>query len=123
MVPDTIGVAASPPRAPLVIEVLAPSVVGFGAPRLPPPGAGPRPHDVGSQEAYQLFRLLDRLRERFGTRVVIHLVEPLSWAWFLRVLRHRPRQYPVFLVGEAVVTGLDEQAVTDRVARALEMAR
>jgi hypothetical protein len=120
-------VAVHSAAQPLVIEVLAPSLVGSGFPRelsdargRPGPGRG----EAGGDDAYHLLRLLDRLREEFDTRIVVHLIEPLSFGWILRVLRHRPRRYPAFLVGgRAVVAGLDEGAVRSAIARALHNPR
>jgi hypothetical protein len=105
---------------PLVLEVLAPSLLGSGLPRAPgdaPRPAAPRPGDVGGEEAYRLLRLLDRLRQLYGSRIVIHLIEPFSLAWVLRVIRYRPRRFPVFVIGSrATIAGLDEAAITDRIA-------
>lgn len=101
--------------APVIIEVLAPSLVGTGLPRVVREARRPHvpgPWDVGSDGAYRLMRFLDRLREEFGTGVVVHVIEPLSFAWMLRVLRHRPRRYPAFIVGgREVVSGGDEHVV------------
>jgi hypothetical protein len=38
-------------------------------------------------------------RERHGDRVVIRLVDPQSLGGMWKVLRHRIRRYPTFLVG------------------------
>jgi len=112
---------------PLVVEVLAPNLTGSGLPRT---GAGARaqafagPRDVGGEEAYRLLRLLDGLRLEFDHRIIFHLVEPLSLAWMMRVIRHRPRRYPAFLVGgRMVVAGLDEAAVRTAIAAALRRPR
>lgn len=112
--------------APLVVEVLAPSLVGAGMPRISGsstrPGA-PRAGESGGEEAYGLLRLLDRLREVFDGRIEVHLIEPLSFAWMLRVIRYRPRRYPVFVVGgREVVAGLDEAAVARTIASLLRPA-
>jgi hypothetical protein len=108
---------------PLVVEVLAPSLAGAGLPRGLGQAAGrsaPGPGEVGSRDAYNLLRFLDRLREEFPTRVVVHVIEPLSLGWIIRVLRHRPRRYPAFLVaGRAVVAGLDEGAIHQAIAGVL----
>lgn len=107
----------------LVIEVLAPNLTGSGLPRT---GGATRgqvfagPRDVGGEEAYRLLSFLDRLRQEFDHRIVVHLVEPLSFAWMMRVIRHRPRRYPAFLVGgRTVVAGLDEAAVREAIAEVL----
>ncbi|OFX27399.1 MAG: hypothetical protein A2Z07_04110 [Armatimonadetes bacterium RBG_16_67_12] len=116
-------IKASRGAGPLVIEVLAPNLTGSGLPRT---GAGERgqafagPRDVGGEEAYRLLSFLDRLRLEFDRRITVHLVEPLSLAWMMRVIRHRPRRYPAFLVGRrTVVVGLDEAAVRGAIAEVL----
>lgn len=96
----------------LTVEVLARGLTGSGPPRLstPDPGA-----DRG--EAYRLFHLLDRLQGVFGRRVAVYLVEPFSLTWIARIIRHRPRRYPAFILGgREVIAGLDEAAVFSRVA-------
>jgi hypothetical protein len=109
---------------PLIVEVLAPSLVGAGLPRVvgsarTQPSAAPG--DVGSEDAFKLLRLLDRLREQFDTRIVIHLIEPLSFVWIVRILRHRTSRYPMFVVGgRAVIAGLDEHALTHAIAAHLQ---
>ncbi len=113
--------------SPLIVEVLAPALVGGAFPRPggshprgrgAPPGAGPG--DAGGDEAYRLLGLLDRLRETFGGRIAVHLIEPLSFAWMIRVLRYRPRRYPAFVVGgREVVVGLDEGTVAQAIASML----
>lgn len=117
-----MATAAGPSR-PLTVEVLAPSLAGSGLARRAHAargGAAPGPGTAGTEEAYRLLRLLERLRVEFEGRVAVHLVEPLSWAWVVRVIRHRPRRYPVFLIrGGPPVFGLDEAAVVARVAAAL----
>lgn len=108
---------------PLIVEVLAPSLGGSGLARRAHEARGraaPGPGAAGGEDAYRLLRLLERLRVEFGDRVAVYLVEPLSWAWFVHVVRHRPRRYPVFLIrGGPPVCGLDEAAVIARVADAL----
>jgi hypothetical protein len=111
---------------PLVVEVLAPSLVGAGLPRVPGGARAQRsaaPGDVGSDDAFRLLRLLDRLRDTFDARIVVHLIEPLSFAWIVRILRHRPSRYPMFVVGgRAVIAGLDEHAVTHAIDAVLQRA-
>lgn len=111
---------------PLVVEVLAPSLVGTGFPRAASSArrsTEPKPGEAGGEEAYRLFRLLDRLREVFAGRIEVHLIEPLSFAWMLRVIRHRPRRYPMFVVGgREVIAGLDEAAVARTVAALIHPA-
>lgn len=110
----------------LVVEVLAPGfvVTGFsrtvgGAARSAASKAG----EMGGEESYRLLRLLDRLRDAFGARIEVQLIEPLSFVWMLRVIRFRPRRYPVFVVGgREVVAGLDETAVARTVAALLHSA-
>jgi hypothetical protein len=110
--------------SPLVVEVLAPGLAGVGLGRpvrgLPPGGVG---HHPAADEAFRLFRVLDRLREVFDGQVVVHLVEPFSFAWVVRVLRFRPSRYPVFIVGgRRVVVGLDERTLLCTVAACLRAA-
>jgi hypothetical protein len=84
------------------------------------PRAAPRPGDPGGDEAYRLWVFLDELRETFGGRVAVHLIEPLSVAWMIRVLRYRPKRYPAFVVGRRrVVSGLDQVAVTSTISALL----
>lgn len=107
---------------PLVIEVLAPSVVGAGVTRLMAQEAAsrsPRPGDPGGEQAFRLWKCLDRLRETYGERIVVHLIEPLSFAWMIRVLRFRPKAYPAFVVGRSVISGLDEDAVARSISTLL----
>jgi hypothetical protein len=117
---DSSGVVvADRAGRPLVLEVLAPGLVGIGLPRV----AGdvrsqraPGPGDVGGDDAYRLLRLLDRLHQEFAGGIVVHLIEPLSFAWMIRVLRYRPRRYPVFLAdGRAIASGMDEDAVASTI--------
>ena len=111
---------------PLVVEVMAPHLTGGGyfrlrddARRVAPPGDA----DPGTERAYHLLRLLDRLRERFGPRIAVHLVEPLSFAWIVRAVRFRPRRYPLFIVGGRIaVAGLDEEAIARSITGLLNSA-
>jgi hypothetical protein len=109
--------------SPLVIEVLSPNLSGSGLPRAVGDarrGRGPGPSDIGSDDAFRLLQMLDRLREEFDRRVAVHLIEPLSLAWLVRVLRHRPRRYPAFVIaGRVAVAGLDEAALRRAVSSAL----
>jgi hypothetical protein len=108
---------------PVVIEVLAPSVVGTGVPRVSDKalrGRPPAPGQIGSDEAFRLMRVLDRLRDEFGNRVVVYLIEPLSFQWIIRVLRYRPRKYPAFIIaGREIINGVDEPTVAARIGRFL----
>lgn len=98
----------------LTIEVLARGLIG-GPPRPFTPESGP-----GVGETYRLFRLLDLLHMTFGDRVVVYLIEPFSLTWIARVIRHRPRRYPAFIIGgREVIAGLDEAAVIAEVTRFL----
>ncbi|MDR7485385.1 MAG: hypothetical protein QN187_08655 [Armatimonadota bacterium] len=112
------------PGEPLVVEVMAPNLTGRGYFRLrdgraAPPGEA----DPGTERAYRLLRLLDQLRERFGARIAVHLIEPLSFAWIARVVRFRPRRYPLFIVGgRMAIAGLDEEAIARTVAGLLPSA-
>jgi hypothetical protein len=106
---------------PLIVEVLAPTLAGGTFPRVASREAlGAGSNAVGGNDTYRLLGLLDRLRERFDGRIAVHLIEPLSFAWMVRVIRYRPRRYPAFLVGgREVVAGLDEPAVTRVIAALL----
>lgn len=95
-----------------MVEVLAPGLAGAGVGRAargaPTGGAGRAPDR--SDDAFHLFYVLDRLREVFADRVVVHLLEPLTFSWIARVVRFRPRRYPAFIVGgHEVIAGLDER--------------
>lgn len=108
-------------RKAIVVEVLAPALTGAGVARMGL-DAWPvrRPDGPGGEEAFRLLEFLDELRSTFGTRVSVHLIEPLSVAWMIRVLRYRPRRYPAFVVGRRrVVSGLDRLAVTSAISALL----
>lgn len=76
---------------------------------------------MGGEDAYRLLSFLDRLLREFGRRITIHLVEPMSLVWMMRVLRHRPRRYPAFVVGgRRVVAGLDETALKQAIVEVLQ---
>lgn len=111
---------------PLVVEVLAPSLVGAGLPRVAADArrtAAPGSGEIGGDEAYRLLGLLDRLRQLFGGRIVVHIIEPFSLTWIVRVVRHRPRRFPLFVIGSrTIVAGIDEAAVTDQIAALLPLA-
>ena len=113
---------ASAHSRPLVVEVLAPTVAGAGVTRLLgfEPRATPRPGDPGGDDAYRLWVFLDELHAAFAGRVVVHLIEPMSVTWMIRVLRYRPRRYPAFIVGgRRVVAGLDTSVVLDTISSLL----
>ena len=113
---------ASAQSRPLLVEVLAPNMMGTGVTRLLglEPHATPRPGDPGGDDAYRLWVFLDELRDTYGGRVVVHLIEPLSVAWMIRVLRYRPKRYPAFVVGRRkVVSGLDDVAVKSTISTLL----
>lgn len=110
---------------PLVVEVLAPSVAGAGVTRLlgVETRATPRAGDPGGDEAYSLWVFLDQLHGAFEGRVVVHLIEPMSVTWMIRVLRYRPRRYPAFIVGgRRVVAGLDAASVLNTISSLLPAA-
>lgn len=119
-----MAVLRAPSRR-VVVEVLAPGLAGLGLPRLAAETRSrrPRPGDVGGEDAYRLLDLLDRLHGEFGGRVEVCLIEPLSWAWIVRVLRYRPRRYPAFLVGGAVLCGFNEGALWGHIARLVGASR
>ncbi len=105
----------------LIVEVLAPALGGSAFPRPlgtePPRTSGPR---AAGDDTYRLLGLLERLQERFGGQIAVYLIEPLSFAWMIRVIRYRPRRYPAFVVGgREVVAGLDEPTVARAIASML----
>lgn len=106
---------------PVIVEVLAPALAGGTFARLSSretPGTGPAA--IGGEDTFRLLGLLDRLRERFNGQIAVHLIEPWSFAWVIRVIRYRPRRYPAFVVGgRAVVAGLDEPTVARAIASML----
>ncbi len=123
--------AGGPGTDRLVVEVLAPGFVGTGISRTAGSAARGRPRsgpaakaaEIGGEESYRLLRLLDRLRDAFGARVEVHLIEPFSFVWMLRIIRFRPRRYPVFVVGgRQLISGLDEAALARTVAALLHSA-
>ncbi|MDR7481344.1 MAG: hypothetical protein QN183_02375 [Armatimonadota bacterium] len=97
---------------PVVVEVLAPGLAGAAVGR-PARGAPMGGCDLErSDDTFHLFRVLDRLREVFADRVVVHLLEPFSLPWIVRVVRFRPRRYPAFIVGgHELIAGLDERTL------------
>ncbi|MGH2373181.1 MAG: hypothetical protein ACRDIC_06830 [bacterium] len=122
---DDVSTADGPGLDRVVVEVLAPGFVGTGISRTAGGAArsAAKSADVSGEDSYRLLRLLDRLRDAFGARIEVHLIEPLSFAWMLRVIRFRPRRYPVFVVGgQKIVAGLDEAAVARTVAALLHSA-
>ncbi len=58
-------------------------------------------------EFLHLSRWVRAVQERYGARVSVRLVDPQSLLGFWRVLRHRIRRYPTFLVDGAEVAGWD----------------
>lgn len=101
----------------LTVEVLARGLTGGGPFRLSVPASGA---EAERNDAYRLFHLLDRLQVVFGGRVAVYLIEPFSLTWFARIIRHRPRRYPAFILGgREMVTGLDEVDFLLRVGRLL----
>jgi hypothetical protein len=91
--------------------------VAADARRTAAPGSG----EIGGDEAYRLLGLLDHLRQLFGGRIVVHIIEPFSLTWIVRVVRHRPRRFPLFVIGSrTIVAGIDEAAVTDQIAALVE---
>lgn len=122
---DTVPTANGAGLDRVVIEVLAPGFVATGISRTAGGAArsATKSAEVGGEDSYRLLRFLDRLRDAFGARVEVHLIEPLSFAWILRVIRFRPRRYPVFVVGgQTIVAGLDEAEVARTVAALLHSA-
>ena len=56
-------------------------------------------------EYLRLSEWVRKTRKTHGQRVVIHVVDPQSLGGFWKVLKHRIRRYPTFLVdaGERIV--------------------
>jgi hypothetical protein len=54
--------------------------------------------DEVKAEFLRLSRWVRSARERYGPRVEIRLADPQSLLGFWRVVRHRIRRYPTFLV-------------------------
>jgi hypothetical protein len=62
---------------------------------------------------------------RYGRRVSVRLVDPQSLLGFWRVLRHRIRRFPTFLIDGAEVVGWDgdpEAAIAAALARRIPPA-
>jgi hypothetical protein len=78
------------------------------------------PEDV-KQEFLRVSDWIRAMRTRFGNRVAIRLVDPQSPAGIWKVLRHRIRRFPAFLVdGAERILGWEgnpEEAVNRAVAR------
>jgi hypothetical protein len=71
-------------------------------------------------EYLRISRWVRALRERYSGRVSVRLVDPQSLLGFWRILRHRIRRYPTFLVDGAEVAGWDgdpEAAIAAALAR------
>ncbi len=104
------------------MEVLAPGMLGASG-----SVAGPGAHGGGLRQAegqgertYRLLRLLDRLKDLYGERISVYLVEPYSLAWLARVVRYRPKTYPAFIVdGCDLISGMDGAALEARISERL----
>lgn len=72
-------------------------------------------------EYLRLSEWVRKTRKTYGQRVVIHVVDPQSLGGFWKVLKHRIRRYPTFLVdgGERVLgwKGDPDGAVSRALAR------
>ncbi len=71
-------------------------------------------------EFLRLSRWVRALQEHYRERIAIRLVDPQSLLGFWRVLRHRIRRYPTFLVEGTQVTGWEgdpDAAIAGALAR------
>lgn len=67
-------------------------------------------------EAFRLWALLDAIAGRFRGRATVYIVDPLSPQGLLRLLRHRIRRFPAFVIGgREVVTGWDLESIARRI--------
>lgn len=95
------------------VEVLAPLLAPAGFGRM-------RRWAYAREEYYRLWLLLDAVAARFRDRIVLYIVDPLSPQWLLKVLRHRIRRFPTFLIdGRERFTGWDLEALAQRIEAAL----
>jgi len=68
------------------------------------------------EEVFRMWALLDNLAGRFRGRATLYIVDPLSPQGLLRLLRHRIRHLPAFVIGgREVVTGWDLEGIADRI--------
>jgi hypothetical protein len=78
------------------------------------------PEDV-KEEFLRLSGWIRALHSRYGNRVMIRLIDPQSPSGIWKVLRHRIRRFPAFLVdGAEWIRGWEgnpEEAVRQAVAR------
>jgi hypothetical protein len=78
------------------------------------------PEDL-REEAAALVAWTRHLRERFGRRVQVRLVDAMSVRGVWLSLRHRVRRYPAFIVGGRVVQiGLDQGKLDAAITATLE---
>lgn len=76
--------------------------------------------DEWKREAAILAGWTQRLRQRFGRRVRVRLVDAMSLRGFWLTLRHKIHRYPVFIIGgHARLVGLDVDRVDTLIAAAL----
>jgi hypothetical protein len=75
------------------------------------------------QEAAVLAEWTQRLRQRFGRRVRVRLVDAMSLRGVWLSLRHNLHRYPAFIIGgRARLVGLDVEQVDTLIAAALASA-
>jgi hypothetical protein len=58
-------------------------------------------------ETLWLRRCVYHLERRFQRWLQMRLIEPLSWVGLIKVVRHRIRSYPTFIMGGQTYTGRD----------------
>ncbi len=56
-------------------------------------------------EYLRLSEWIRNTRGRYGSRVLVRLVDPQSLGGMWKVLRHRIRRFPTFFVGDEKITG------------------
>ena len=94
---------------PLTVEVVTPVLAAR-------PRRQSREWSEARTEVFRLWALLDSLAGRFRGRATLYIVDPLSPQGLLRLLRHRIRHLPAFVIGgREVVTGWDLESIAARI--------
>ena len=72
------------------------------------------------QDHVRLSFWVEELAARYGSNILIRVIDPQSGLGFLKCLRHRVRRYPTFIVnGRAKYSGWDKEALENLLQEAL----